>query len=303
MKKVDMIFCADLHLRDTTPLCRTDDYWKAMTRKLQFIRQQQEKYKCTVIIAGDLFEKAKSSPRVEAHAIKEFPKEVLAIPGQHDSPSHRLALFKESSMSVLEAAGKVVPMLSPDAVFWTPFVAVRGFPFGTTFKDVPKKIREDNVRCMAVVHDMIHKTKSIHKSMTSTKAISMLKNSSYDVIVTGDNHQPFVETYKGRILVNCGSMMRSSANQADYKPCLWLYNAESNTVEPAYYPIESDVIDRTHIETKEIKEARMERFIDRIDSGYKIGLSYTDNLRSYFKKNKTRKGIIDKIYQAVGRKK
>ena len=72
MKKAIAIITADLHLRDTIPVCRVDNYLEAQNKKLAFIKDSVLKNNCPLIVAGDVFHKAKSSPYVEKIALEFF---------------------------------------------------------------------------------------------------------------------------------------------------------------------------------------------------------------------------------------
>ena len=299
MKKATAILTADLHLRETAPIARTDNFVTAQISKLKFIKELAEKHECPTFIAGDIFDKAKSSPFVEAMALSHFPKETFVIPGNHCLPSHNLNNFDKSSLRVLEAAKTITALTNTDTFDFLTFT-VTGFPFGTTF--TPKYVGtsfNEKVPHIALLHLMIHKDKPIHESIESTKALSLLKNSSYDLIVVGDNHTPFTVEHEGRLLVNCGALTRITAGQIDYKPAVWLWYADTNTVEKVYLPIEKGVISREHIEKKDKKDKRMEAFIERVDTSYELGIDFPMNVESYFRKNVTRKGIKEIIRKSM----
>ena len=296
--KIDAIFAADIHLREDTPVCRTDDFWLAQLRKVRFIKELINKHNCPLFIAGDIFNKARTSPYVEGMAIAEMPK-FWGIPGQHDLPGHNMSNFDRSSLNVLMQA-RIFNLLTTDCKDTTlhqSSIGICGFPFGfNLFKSETKKKFK---RKVALIHDMVHKKKAIHENVQSNSGIALLKNNNYDLIVSGDNHQSFVCEYKNKILINCGSMMRIAAGQEDHKPCVWAWDSDTNEVKAIYLPIEKEVISREHIEFQQEKENRMESFVKRVNTNYEIKLSFENNLISYFKKNKTRKGIKEKMYQAM----
>src|SRR3972149_9530571 len=110
-EKTLAILTADIHLRDTQPVCREDDYWEAQKKKIEFILDMADELSCPIFVAGDFFDKAKSSPYLEQWIISEIrshgsPK-IYVIPGQHDLPNHSIELIKKSSLSVLASAGVI----------------------------------------------------------------------------------------------------------------------------------------------------------------------------------------------------
>ena len=98
------ILTSDWHLREDTPICRTDDYWNAQWKKVNFISKLQEKYDCPVIHAGDLFDKWKPSPWLLSTTISILPKKFYTIFGQHDLPQHSLDLEHKSGINTLRQA-------------------------------------------------------------------------------------------------------------------------------------------------------------------------------------------------------
>jgi DNA repair exonuclease SbcCD nuclease subunit len=121
----------------------------------------------------------------------------------------------------------------------------------------------------------------------------------YDLIVTGHNHQSFVEELDGRLLVNPGAITRQEADKADHKPCVYLWYAEENQVEPHYLPVEEGVISREHIEQTEERNERIEAFVSRLNDEWEAGLSFEQNLERFFKENEIRQSVQEIIWGAI----
>ena len=112
-KEATAILTADIHLRDDIPVCRTDDFILTQAKKLDFISALQKQHSCPVLMAGDIFHKWKASPYLLAFAIEHFPKNSIAIAGQHDLPQHNFSNFDKSGLHVLEKA-EIVKVLYND---------------------------------------------------------------------------------------------------------------------------------------------------------------------------------------------
>ena len=110
---------------------------------------------------------------------------------------------------------------------------------------------------------------------------------------------PFVIEDEGRLLVNPGSLMRTTAAQIDHKPRVYLYYAEDNTVEPIFIPIAEGCITREHIDITEHRDGRIDAFISRLSDEVEIGLSFEHNLESHFSKNRIRQSVQDLVWSAV----
>lgn len=299
------ILVSDIHLRerDANPVCRLDSYWDAQWKKLDFISDLQKEYNFPVLCGGDLFDKWKPSPDLLRETKVHLPKQFYSVAGQHDLPQHNLELFYKCGMADLFEAGYVtlLPLCS-----WgqTPLTDIdsniyhKNVSMHFSCKN-PKLGRHTSGYSVLVWHIGTYQGKEPYPNCPDPKAGTLLrKYSQFDLILTGDNHKPFVEEYEGRLLVNPGSMMRMDADQIDHKPRVYLWYAETNTVEPVYLPIEKDIITREHIDIQTDKENRLESFISQIDTNWEITLNFEDNLVEYEKVNKPRKPVMDIVYKA-----
>jgi DNA repair exonuclease SbcCD nuclease subunit len=285
MKNPIAILAADIHLRDDQPKCRIDNYWDAQEEKIDFILALTEKNNCALLIAGDLFHKAKSSPYLERWALNKFYNcSIVVIPGQHDLPNHSIDQFENSSFGV-------VSTMCDDSFPRNPFEKIYRVDWNGLYE---KDIK------MGMVHTFIPKPDDKQDTIiSSNSALSFLKkNKEYDLILSGDNHKTFVVEHQGRLLVNPGSMMRYNASQTEHKPCVFIWY-DDNTVEQVFLPISKNVIDREYLEKENKKNERIESFVNRIKTDYEIDLSFQKNLEVHFTHNKTRKGIIEKVWEVV----
>ena len=300
------ILTADIHLRDDTPACRTDDFLAARARKVAWLRDLQDKHDdCPIIDAGDMFNKWQVSSELEGWALINLPNGIITVPGNHDLPNHNLKLYKKSSLHVLEAAGKV-KVLSGDSPGMRGIVinemSIIGYPYGdqldltiTTPLSTPR---------IAIVHAYVAETIPVFiEGYTPAQLLAALPG--YDLIVSGHNHESLdyvVTDRKGnkRLVVNPGGMMRMSADQADIRPGVYLWYADTNEVKRLDYPIESGVVSREHLEKVEERDARMEAFVSRLDnSGVEVGLSFERNVEQYLVTNKIKKETRDMVREAI----
>lgn len=279
--EVGAILCSDIHLREDTPVCRTDNFQEAMWKKLDFISALQRLHECKVLCGGDLYNHWKPSPYLLSETIKHIPDKFYTVYGQHDLPQHNLDLAYKSGIRTLEMANKLWAIRPSDM-----------FDF-CNWNEEPINIGES----VLVWHHTVTHGKS---NFIGDPAEDILdRYPDYDLILTGDNHKPFVVEKDGRLLVNPGSMMRMTADQADHKPRIYLWYPESNTVEPIYLPIEEGVINREHIDKVEQRNERLEAFVSRLNSKWKVTLSFEDNLKAFQTKNKVRQSVMEIIYKSI----
>mgnify|MGYP001164223815 FL=1 len=291
MKQVDAILTADIHLTETTPISRTDNYVEAQDRKLAFLKQLETQYDCPVIDAGDIFDYWKASPWLIARAYKNLPSEIYTIPGNHDLPEHSMQQYEKSALHVLEVA------LAIRRLSKTPYdrrdFTIAGFAYGEKLEDVNADI--------VVIHDLVYEGNPPWPNAVGYQPKDLFKIFTKPrLILTGHYHMALVAKSKdGRLVVNPGSMMRMTIVQKDYKPRCYLYNFDDNEVEPVYFPIEEDVFDDRHIVEPKEKEERLSAFIEKLNMEWDLRLSFKANLEAFFKENKINKKVEELIWQSL----
>lgn len=284
IQKPDNILCSDMHLREDSPKCWIGDFQMEQWLSVVTISSLQEKYKCPVIHAGDLFHHWKPSPWLIAQAIDLLPKEFYTIYGQHDLPQHNWELRGKSGLNALRVAGKIN--------------VLSGYHYGQQiYTGASRDSRFDKT---LVWHHMTYITPPFPGAKPDGQAIEILKKyPQFDLIVTGDNHQSFSVKYKGRLLVNPGSMTRQKADQIDFQPRVALWYAETNTIEWVNLPIEENVISREHIDKQDKKQKRIEAFVSSLDIDWEREESFEKNLEIFKNKNRIRKSVLDIINKAI----
>ena len=288
-KKPSAILCSDIHLREDTPVCRTDDYWTAQWKKMDFIKELQKKYNCPVLCGGDLFHHYKASPHLLTETMKHLPAKFFSCMGQHDLPQHSLDLAYKSGFATLVESEDI--RLFPDWEFNTQICH---------YGQEPLKM-DGRTKNILIWHKLAFKGKppypgAPHEGQSS---IILRKYPEIDLFLVGDNHLTFTSTYGNQLLVNPGSMMRMTADQIDHKPCVFLWFAEDNTVQQIFLPIEQNVITREHIEKKQERDERIDAFVSKINSEYEVEMDFEANLKNFFTVNNTPQEIQQVIYNAI----
>ena len=292
---VDAILAADNHLRSDIPRNRIDDFTGAMKKKFEFILALGTEYHCPILISGDLGHRSTWPWPLYSwfvKTIKKYDADIICIPGQHDEPNHKLDKLDESPMGVSDMTD-VTTVLTGNYVPGKK-MNVYGFPW--EFKIT--KPYSHAVPNIAMTHQMVIEDKPEWKGQEGAMAKALLKNNDFDLILSGDNHKPFVAKYRNKILVNPGSMMRSNIDQADHKPRVYLYDAKKNDVKPVYLPIEKDVFKEAG-ENSEDRKKRFEAFIENIKEDKSNTISFEDNAKSHFKNNRTRKNIEERVWEII----
>ena len=294
MKKPSAIITADNHLLERNPVCRLDDLTETQWKKQRWLKKLQAKYNCPILDGGDLFHHWKPTPQLLARAIKEIPKRIV-VPGNHDLPAHNINLYNKSGLNVLEEAGIIQVQTAP-RIFKD--FEIDYFPWGSKLE--PIKRNRDKKPKIALCHVFTYPGRKPWPGCRSPRAKGIMRLlEGYDLIITGDNHQPFTIETDDQLLVNPGSLCRLTAAQADHKPRVYLWYAETNTVEPVYVPIEEDVITRDHLVNKEERDERMDSFISCLKTDLEVGLSFDKNLKEFMGANDISGPVTKIINEAV----
>jgi len=310
------ILVSDLHLTETIPVSRTDDYVQAQRDKLIFLRKLSARNRyCPILCSGDIFDYWKASPWLCQMVSTYLPKPFICIPGQHDLPMHSLELYERSALSLIEYINNDYEEDGTDGVYvlgapnsetsprttWETLedsFSVTGIPFGALENFDPKEIHPTGKgRKILLLHELVWKGEppSWNKNGWTDQKLLEQYGEYFDLILTGDNHDGFTSQKGDCLLVNPGSMLRMNADQEKYRPRCYLYYTEENEVIPAYFPVEQGVHNQKHLTQKKERDERIEAYIARMKSDWEVEASFRKNLEAFFMENKTPKKIKDVI--------
>lgn len=283
--KADAIFGGDWHLMEHTPVSRTDDYPETVFRKLHFISELQKVHGCPVYHSGDLFDHWKPSPWLIAKAAKHLPEQFYSTYGNHDLPGHSFDERERCGLFALAQASNKVNAL--EFGYWN-------------YDPAEGHCIEIKGRKILVWHKCVFQIKEEWmSSIDSSHARKLLKKyPEYDVIVTGDNHKPFVEEYNGKYLVNCGSLGRITAAQIKHRPAVYLWYADDNKVVPVYLPIEKNVLSTEHLQQTKERDVRISSFLEGFKE-WKSSLDFEENLKRYEQENNPDPEIMKIVYNSI----
>lgn len=278
------IFCADFHLRDSSPACREEDeFMSSQWTKLKFISDLQKQYDCPVYHSGDLFDYWKPSLSLLSQTIECLPNKFYTCYGNHDLPQHSLELAHKCGIYLLHKAGKLNIV-------------------GTHWNQKPKAptIQIGN-RNILLWHVMTFQGAVPFPGCMDSPAMGLLRKfPEYDLIVTGHNHKSFVEEYKNQILLNAGCLTRQESDQSEFIPQIWLYYAKDNYVKPVTLPYKKNVVKRPeNIIAIEEREQRINAFISKLNTKWESSIDFEKNMETFLSENKTPDLIIKRVYEAI----
>ena len=246
--KIIAIAVSDLHLSLKAPRCRGAEpsWFLAMEKTLGQLREMQERFDVPVLCAGDIFDRWNAPAELINWAIDHLPKEIYAIPGQHDLPQHNYEERNRSAFETLIKANRIKGiydrtdgnlLITSDprnAVdYWC---EIMGFPFGFPIQKKNYNREKDSVDLrIAVGHEYFWKSGCEYPGAPKEKRLTKHKLpkgwSNYDLIILGDNHKGFCFKSGSTTVFNCGTFMRRKTDEIDYDPWVGLIYSDGH-VEP-----------------------------------------------------------------------
>jgi DNA repair exonuclease SbcCD nuclease subunit len=276
-----MIFLivGDLHIRDTRPQYRIDDFTETQFQKIQWCLDKASENQCDyVLVSGDVTDTPKLSYYTTQRYIQLF-KHYDNIPiitpyGQHDLLYH---VDKDNTPLKTMEVSKSIYVSDDGGEGWVLGKGVRLFGV-----DWGKQIPTSDYPGFKVL--LIHKMfidEKLWPSQEAERSTIFLRETNWDLIVSGDNHQHFVHEFRQRFHVNCGSLMRQSIDQIDHHPTAYLFDTHSRVLtklDIPHQPAEEVFAIEEAIERKQ-KTSVLEAFVNKIHGATEItGLDFVGNL-------------------------
>ena len=226
-----MIFGAssDYHITARTPETRIDDYTEAILEKFQKVNDIFENEGCRAVLnAGDLWDSEKEPYWLVNWLINYFRNRLwsrsnwfFTVAGQHDQVNHTKNLDNTPYQTLVESG--CITHLTKDPRQLDPEEDV--FIYGMSWGEKVPKIKTEGVNIL-VCHDLLVKEKIWQGQENVKYGVDFLKQNKFDFIICGDNHKPFTEIYRGRVLIMCGSLGRLKSDQQDYQPYVYTIDTE-----------------------------------------------------------------------------
>ena len=292
-KDIVAIVCSDLHFCDNPPIARSveDSWFDVMGRNIDQLRELKSKFKCPIVVAGDVFDRWKCSPNLINFLLERLP-ELHAIAGQHDLPNHDYDRIGESAYWTLVAAGKV-NNLSPGRPIKRNGVWLYGFPWD--YEIMPPNNEQGTH--LAVVHSYIWIKGHAFPGAPAEQRLKhyLKKLQGYDAAVFGDNHQGFIYGSKKPYIMNCGTFIRRRTDERNYNPRVGLLQRNGQFV-PYMLDILSDkFIDVGSIETAVNRAIDAADFIRELSGIGSCVVDFVQALEQFCSKNKIDKHIREVI--------
>ena len=290
------LICGDLHITNKTPENRIDNYFETQFNKIKWIITLANTLNSFLIFPGDVFDSYKQSnfvlqTYISLFATAKYP--IFAIFGQHDMKYHSIEK-EDTPLAVLEAANvlTIVKKETEEDIII----------YGVSFEEEITSIEKQSKFTLLLTHQMIiHNDKIWNDQVGYIYAENLLRKHKFDLIVSGDNHHFFIAEQGNKLLVNCGSLMRSTTAQLNHIPKVVLFDTETRKYKEYEVPVKpiSEVFNLEKITIKKEKEEKFDVFIKGLNESKSMNFSFQDSLDDYIKENKIGKEIEEIIMEAV----
>lgn len=264
-----LIVTGDWHLTDKTPRNRKDDYQKTQQDKIAWIFEfAANEGIVNILQPGDMFNSPNASTKFRSEWMSFFgsydPAWIITVPGQHDLVNRSSDIFKANiglfySADRISVLGQRTQLLGNDT-----YIQGAGWA-----EDIPDLISPELFKNILLTHRMVALEGEWPGHEDYDVPGPLLRKYKYDLIVSGDNHRSFHYKDKDRWLINCGSLMRSRADQIDHKPCIWVYDTETKEATQHFIPIKpsEEVIHIERVRKEKEKNEKLQELITAMSKG------------------------------------
>ncbi len=303
IKSYRFIACSDLHIREKAPQSRKDNFFASQKRKVMWLFKTAQEKKADIICGGDVFDSAvlpyKVVRQYVALALK-YNVNLHCVYGQHDLRYHVYKSYANTPLSVLLTA------MGKDHLDEQPFENDLVYVQGASWERGLPNIKEGKVNILAV-HRLVTKSGGLWPGHTTYKeGGELLKDSDFDIIVSGDNHQSFAVVKNNKYLFNSGSLVRLSTAQYEYAPRVPLVTVTKDSTTYEWLPVpvrKASVVFKDVIAQEEKKEETANKMLlfSQSLAQHKVDKpNYMRNLQK-FTKNVKEPGVQAVLYDIMDR--
>ena len=295
------LILGDFHRNPKRPRSRLDDYGEAQDKKLKYVMDfayHAPTIDCIVQV-GDMFEEANGQPlhfinsTVDLLAPREYGLvQLFTIRGNHDVP-FRSINSTNTAYSVLERTGVIKTLNDRPHSFKG--VDFYGVSYG---EDIPKVNNKDKFNVL-VTHVGISKDAPKFEMSEPWYASKeyLQKCKEYNLVCAGHNHTHLVDTYRGRTLIQPGSLMRSTIAQTEHEPCFYVFDTEENYYEQHFIPISpaDEVFDIASHEQKKEQVDQLVTFAEGFNEDVELDLDFRGNVQNMIHEQNVSDDVVEII--------
>jgi DNA repair exonuclease SbcCD nuclease subunit len=288
------IYQGDIHLRQTTPVNRIDNYYETQLRKFTDFIKLADEHGADILCGGDLFDKPDPGIKIVNDItnilVKYYRGAFYACKGNHDIYFHNLATVKDTALYNLHVNGHIHIL---DKHLTTRGVTIH--PINWEDDVVPTPI-EGNYNILLGHISVFKEIPHYWTGEGYTPKTLREKFPGFDLYLCGDIHDPLVD---GNVIVS-GSMMRSGIDQKDFEPRCYLIEIDDDhgtLITPQYHTIEKDVFNVK----EDIKpEMNLDDLVAAMKESAEMHRNFKVDCINLAKENEPAKNIIKGVFDELG---
>lgn len=301
-EEVVAVLIADVHLSQMPPRCRRyeEDWFMAMRRPLQEVKNLASRYEVPVLCAGDVFHHWRAEPQLINFAIKNLPT-MYAVPGQHDLPLHNLEMIERSAYWTVALADRIIPVEYGKPLQTDNGLILHGFPWGKPL--TPLEEKTETKMHVALIHDYFWTGVHCFPGAPSDKECRRFAKQAvgYNALVFGDNHKGFLTKCGDVPAFNCGGMMRRASDEEKYEPQCGLLCRSGNIIIHKFNTLKDQFATTAEEVTDKKRKIDIQDFLAGLGDLQTISMDYVEALQFYIKKHQVADEVRKLILEAIDR--
>lgn len=289
------LISGDWHFTLKQPGSRRDSISDVFCDKLSQVCNLVKEHDIDALIqAGDMFDSHKANDETKSTLInilnEYFPKDtagIFTVFGQHDLRYHQ-SNTSNTPLNLLSEAG-YFDILTKYPLQYDDDKNRIDFYGASWNEEIPQPTHKDNFNIL-VMHKMVISEKLWQGQEDFIQDNIFLKtNKDYDLIISGDNHTTFTATSGDRHLVNAGCLVRTKIDQEDHKPCIFIFDTDTQELKQYYLGIQpfNDIIKFEEAKKEKEENDTLKKYAEALKSNTQLtGINYRQNVYKYLKDNK-----------------
>lgn len=297
-----ILLTGDKHIRYQAPENRIDDFFETQINKEREMLEIASDTGCECILQpGDFFDNPNPPRYVLSRYIElynEFKLPIYTVMGQHDTSMRNLdQTVMRTATYLLQSAG-VVKIVGLDKlpVMLDANTTLYGISFDQEYEPKPQEEGFNILMAHASVGD-----KPLYPGHVLPGPRDYArKHGGFSLILLGDYHYPYEDSWQGCDIINCGVSIRKTVDkrELELKPKVIVYDTEKHSHEIHYLQIRpwGEVF---QIVEKPADTNRIMEFIESLKYNSGNSMSFASNLRLFYQNNVVRPEVKDIIAQAM----
>lgn len=263
----------DIHFKSKNPINRQGSYLEDLVEKLLQVFKVCDEYECDYIVCpGDIFDypvMAQSTLFTAYQVFAKSPCPIVTVPGNHDIFGYNLASWETSVLKILKIMlqNKLIVLGNEHAhinqdkkvmFFGQGFNSMLDTDptYGYTVPHSNLERLQGTYKTVNIVHGML-----VEGPRPFLHTLVSEINPNVDLLVTGHDHGGFGVIKKGsKLIINPGSLIRSSISEADRYPACVVVDMDEMDYEVFQLKRNKDAFNKDDYDEKKRREEVLETF-------------------------------------------